>query len=68
VGTIDYMSPEVLKGKYDLKSDVWSAGCVIFELITLKKFKFFVNGTVTGEVEEILNKKIPDYLEKILKM
>jgi len=30
-------SPEVWKDQpYDLKSDIWSLGCVLFEIITLK--------------------------------
>ena len=37
VGTPLYMSPELIKNKgYDFKTDVWSLGCVCFELITLK--------------------------------
>jgi len=37
VGTPLYMSPEVLQGSgYDWKSDVWSLGCVAYELCCLK--------------------------------
>ena len=36
-GTPYYASPEVWKEQpYDLKSDVWSLGCVIYEMLTLK--------------------------------
>jgi serine/threonine protein kinase len=37
VGTPLYMSPEVIRNEgYDFKSDVWSLGCVVYELVTLK--------------------------------
>jgi NIMA (never in mitosis gene a)-related kinase len=37
VGTPYYLSPEICQGKaYDHKSDVWSLGCLLYELITLK--------------------------------
>ena len=36
VGTPYYMSPEVVSGMgYDGRSDVWSLGCICYELITL---------------------------------
>jgi NIMA (never in mitosis gene a)-related kinase 1/4/5 len=36
-GTPYYASPEVWMDKpYDYKSDVWSLGCVIYEMVTLK--------------------------------
>ncbi|KAG9004456.1 G2-specific serine/threonine protein kinase [Tulasnella sp. JGI-2019a] len=37
VGTPYYMSPEMLKeSSYDAKSDVWSLGCLVFELCALQ--------------------------------
>uniref|UniRef100_A0A671U5P2 non-specific serine/threonine protein kinase n=1 Tax=Sparus aurata TaxID=8175 RepID=A0A671U5P2_SPAAU len=38
VGTPYYMSPELCQGaKYNLKSDIWAMGCVIFEVLTLTR-------------------------------
>ena len=37
VGTPLYMSPEVLDGRgYEWKSDIWSLGCLLYELCTLR--------------------------------
>lgn len=37
VGTPCYLSPEVCKGKpYSYKSDIWSLGCVLFEMMALR--------------------------------
>ena len=32
-----YMSPELLRGEgYDMKSDLWSLGCIAYEMCELK--------------------------------
>ncbi|XP_071848979.1 serine/threonine-protein kinase Nek8-like [Apostichopus japonicus] len=38
VGTPCYISPELCEGKpYNQKSDIWAVGCILYELLTLKK-------------------------------
>ncbi|XP_017274200.1 serine/threonine-protein kinase Nek9 [Kryptolebias marmoratus] len=38
VGTPYYMSPELCQGdKYNFKSDIWAVGCVLFEVLVLKR-------------------------------
>lgn len=60
VGTPYYMAPEACKSEpYTSKSDVWSLGCVLFELCTLKKafagdnLMALVMKIVDGNVEKI---------------
>ena len=38
-GSIEYMAPEILKnGLYNTKSDMYSLGCIIYELLTLNNY------------------------------
>ncbi|XP_072166539.1 serine/threonine-protein kinase Nek9-like [Diadema setosum] len=38
VGTPFYMSPELVKGQqYNAKNDIWAVGCVLYELLTLRR-------------------------------
>lgn len=59
-GTPYYASPEVWKDQpYDNKSDIWSLGCVIYEMITLRPpFR-------AENMEGLYNKVIKGQLAKI---
>ncbi|XP_077989490.1 serine/threonine-protein kinase Nek9-like [Glandiceps talaboti] len=38
VGTPYYMSPEIIRGeRYNMKSDMWAIGCVLYEMLTLTR-------------------------------
>jgi NIMA (never in mitosis gene a)-related kinase len=37
IESVDYASPEVWRDEpYDMKSDLWSLGCVVYEMAALK--------------------------------
>lgn len=53
-GTVYYMSPELISGTYTEKCDIWSAGIILYTLIT-QNFPF------GGETEEIIMRSITNY-------
>ncbi|XP_075260849.1 serine/threonine-protein kinase Nek9-like isoform X2 [Convolutriloba macropyga] len=78
VGTPYYMSPELMQGlQYDEKSDIWACGCVLFELLTLKKSfdatnalrlaHDVVHGNLQGTVDRnVFSGDICDLVDKML--
>ncbi|OHT13795.1 hypothetical protein TRFO_16022 [Tritrichomonas foetus] len=56
IGTPYYLSPEICQGKaYNMKSDVWSLGCVLYELCTLQHA--FDAKNMNGLIMKILRSK-----------
>lgn len=57
VGTPFYMSPECIQGTYyDWKSDIWSLGCLLYELATLRS-PFFTEGLNYYTLGKKINKR-----------
>ncbi|KAI1718356.1 protein kinase domain-containing protein [Ditylenchus destructor] len=52
IGTSSYMAPEMLEGRdYDFKCDIWSFGCVLFELVERRR-------VFSGSLEVAIQSKI----------
>lgn len=74
IGSPYYLSPEVCKGiEYNMKTDIWSLGCVLYEMCSLKHP--FIGRTTREVMEKIIKSKtplIPKYydidLQKIARM
>ena len=65
-GTPYYASPEVWKDcPYDLKSDIWSLGCLCYEILMLKTP--FRAQTMEGLYRKVMKGKYPDINEKYSK-
>jgi len=60
LGTAAYMSPEQARGKpVDRRTDIWSFGCVLFEMLTGKQ-TFEPGETISDAVAHILTRE-PDW-------
>ena len=58
IGTPYYMSPEIMESKpYSYKSDLWSLGCILFEMMSLKHA--FDANDMNGLIMKIIRGKIP---------
>ena len=47
IGSLPYLAPEVLKKSYNEKCDLWSAGCILYTLLSGTMPFFGANETVT---------------------
>lgn len=74
-GTPYYASPEVWKDSpYDSKSDIWSLGCVTYEMLTLKppfraeNMEGLYNKVIKGQFSKIPDKYSKDIFEVVKRM
>jgi WNK lysine deficient protein kinase len=59
-GTPEFMAPEIFKGQYGVKADIYSFGLCLLEMITIEKPYKECNSLI--EVFEKVNKLINNYL------
>ena len=61
VGTLCYMAPEILDEQpYNHKADLWSLGCVLYELCTLKRPFKLVRNIFSGKYKPIPHNTYPE--------
>jgi len=66
-GTYYYMSHEIQNRKsYGPKTDIWSAGCVLFELIFLIKFKDFIESKLNKSFKEYISTRLCFLLKRFV--
>ena len=63
IGTLNYMAPEIIKNyiNYSKKIDIWSFGCILYEMIKLERL---VEGRKALVISKLINFK--DYDVKLV--
>jgi NIMA (never in mitosis gene a)-related kinase len=62
VGTLFYLSPEVCRGDpFTTKTDIWSLGCIIYEMCTNRKpFNGMNDDNLKNKIITIPHPQLPD--------
>lgn len=60
VGTENYLAPEVMRNQYDVSADIFSFGCILYNIITRKEQKFYIN-CLSDTFQEKLIKELNEY-------
>ncbi len=69
IGTLYYSSPEILKGNnYDNKVDIWSLGCIIYELFNLSIYHLDKISNEVKSINENYNPKWQELLNLLFKI
>ena len=68
VGSVEYMSPEIRKkGIYNEKTDMYSLGCIIYELFHLSKYYDDIFDKEVNKIDDnIYNKKLQEIINSLL--
>lgn len=61
-----YAAPEVKKGMATYKSDVYSLGCVYYEVLTGINPNVFVENGYTVPPPSVYNNEVPKWLDEIV--
>ncbi len=62
LGTVNYMSPEQLRGKaVDERADIWSLGIILFEMLAGRRP--FVGETVSDVIAAVIERPLPSFAD-----
>ncbi len=71
-GTPSYMAPEAFQGQYSIASDIWSAGALLYEMLSgslpypQKEFYAILTAILGGAQPQSLPDSVPETLRKVV--